>query len=213
MTDICGGRMTASQEQLDQWHAEHTESLRWLEPIYAEWERRRLNSIARINAEHLKAQEERRLREEAELTAWAVERAERIAWRNSPAGRAEAERERVAFRDRVRARRVEERAARVRRISGLLDGAKPVGAEGTTLGRDREIFRRASDGERRADLAAEFGLSRGFVGLICLLHSEVDEYRRQRIRRSVGRVIDMGGPRDVWLTWTPEMQAREFGIA
>lgn len=31
--------------------------------------------------------------------------------------------------------------------------------------------------------------------------------------REGGRPRDMGGPRDAWLTWTPESNSRELGIA
>lgn len=77
--------------------------------------------------------------------------------------------------------------------------------------RDRKIYELAKYGVGFPEIAAKVGLTVERIRQICTK----EHARRVRVsmrNSNKGRVIDMGGDRDVDMVWTPEMQAREFGL-
>ncbi len=67
-------------------------------------------------------------------------------------------------------------------------------------------------GVPQSKLADAYFLSRGRIGQIIWREERRLKYRKSRPWRPKVRMIDPGGPRGVWLEWTPQMQAAEFQI-
>lgn len=90
--------------------------------------------------------------------------------------------------------------------------------------RNDEIIRLRDAGETFKAIGIKFGISASAVqSMYKRMNSKrergekLEAHKRfvasLNIRRvPYGRPIDMGGSRDNWLDWTPEMQAREFGL-
>ena len=82
-------------------------------------------------------------------------------------------------------------------------------------GRNHRIWQAYREGRTYADVAAEFGLSISRVRGIVFLQQETEDARIRAARRcwaasrrDLGRPLDMGGPRDVWLTYLPSFDPR-----
>lgn len=88
------------------------------------------------------------------------------------------------------------------------------------LARDLKIWELRRAGLTFQEIGLDYGISKSRVQQIygkidkrlARQHQRlVDEGKRGRSKLARGRVLDMGGARDVWHTWTPEAQAMEFG--
>lgn len=77
--------------------------------------------------------------------------------------------------------------------------------------RNLEIFAKRLSGMTLVQIGDEFGLTSQSIRIICAREERRREYRRH-CSMQVTRPIDMGGPRDHDLIWTPQMQAQEFGL-
>lgn len=77
--------------------------------------------------------------------------------------------------------------------------------------RNEAIWVARARGEPVKAVAEEFGLTMARIHQIYESEQGKRLLRLARRNRVVSsRPIDMGGPRDVWLTWTPEQQFHEF---
>jgi hypothetical protein len=87
--------------------------------------------------------------------------------------------------------------------------AKPASAYDPQYWKRRNawVYRQRLAGRILREIADAVGLSRGRVNQICEVQEKQDmRHKRQwprpwRAPRNLGRPIDMGGPRDVWLTY------------
>jgi hypothetical protein len=77
--------------------------------------------------------------------------------------------------------------------------------------RNSLIYKMRKYGFPFQEIADKFGLSRESIRVICE-KEHAKRVRSQTKPTNRGRVIDMGGRRDVDIVWTPEMQAKEFGL-
>jgi hypothetical protein len=143
---------------------------------------------------------------DADFAAWRVVQAEEDA--------SNAERRRR--RDEVEARSLAACRAKAKKRSAERRDAKARGDDWAALMRERNrsmLADRELLGMTFAALGKKYDVSPGRAQDIISREIRI-ERRRASLHRAVpsrSRPIDMGGTRDVWHEWTPEMQAAEFG--
>jgi hypothetical protein len=135
---------------------------------------------------------------ELEYREWRRREDARLAWEKTPEGQAEL------------ARRATERVAEDLRQQGIRFRAmarSPTYAPGS---RRHRIWQAVRSGRTSRDVAAEFGLSRSRVSQIASVQDRVEAARLVLglTRQTARRELDMGGPRDVWLTYLPSPDPR-----
>jgi hypothetical protein len=143
---------------------------------------------------------------ELKYREWRRREDARLAWEKTPEGQAEL------------ARRAAARLAEDLRQDGIRFRAKARSPTYAPGGRRHRIWQAVRSGRTSRDVAAEFGLSRSRVSQIASVQDRVEaarlEVERNRVwarvaaRRELGRPVDMGGPRDVWLTYLPPPDPR-----
>lgn len=75
--------------------------------------------------------------------------------------------------------------------------------------RNEWIYRQRLGGRTLRDIASMLDMTRSAIDVICKKQAEIDLRRKEkwprpkpwRAQRNLGRPIDMGGPRDVWLSY------------
>lgn len=82
-------------------------------------------------------------------------------------------------------------------------------------GRGRWVYREWLDGRMQSAIAGQLGISKTRVSAIVKKEERLERSRRARLYKTWleanpnrGRPLDMGGPRDVWLTYYPSSDPR-----